>query len=689
MSDQSLYDAIRGAGYLAPESIIWDGKLHRFATDAAKRHSKDGWYIAHDDAKGKAAAFGSWRDGGSHTWSNGTGRKLTQAELKDIEAQKKRALEDEKKRRQAAALRAQRIYEQAASDVSYSAYLARKGIDCPDGVRAVQGLSSRALGFDGDEFQVSGLIVPMRDRSGEIRSLQLIPEDAHRQKLFLRGGQTAGCFHVLGSIAGAQRVLIAEGLATAQSGRQATGLPAVVAFSAHNLPSVARAVRAQNATAEILILVDDDEAGRKYSAEAAHAGDGRAVMPGHGCNDFNDLHAERGLADVRAAILGEQEEDASWRADLITKHKEDGTSTTPCRVHNLILILRHAREFRGRVRLNEFSAQISIDGRDIDDVGPVRIKALLERAWIKEKVPTGDVVESMAVVASESPYHPVREYLDALRWDGIERIPSFFEDHFGCPRDPYHIAVALSLFISAVARIYRPGCKVDTMVILESIQGTGKTKLWIALFGEWSAEVTSSLNDKDFFSGLRGVWCADFGELDQFSKAETTRIKQVITQTYDHYRPHYGRQHQRFARQCIFVGGTNQDGWQTDPTGARRFLPIRVRQAIDVDAIAAARDQLWAEAVARFRRGETWWHIPDAQAHQEEAYQGDPWEAPVVSGIIGRHAVTVAEILGDFLGIDIGKQTRADQMRVAAILKRAGWERKRAPTGWVYRPKRE
>lgn len=377
-----------------------------------------------------------------------------------------------------------------------------------------------------------------------------------------------------------------------------------------------------------------------------------------------------------------------WRDQLIVKHGTDGSARVLCRVHNLILVLANASEWKGRVRFNEFSGRIAIDGVDADDVTPVEIKAAIERKWIPEKIHTSDVLEALSVVARRSPIHPVRDYLRGLTWDGVERINSFFEDHCGCPRDDYHMAVARSLFVSAVARIFKPGCKVDTMVILQSEQGMGKTRLWLALFGQWCAEVTASLSDKDFYAGLRGIWAADFSELDAFSRAEATQIKRILTAQSDSYRPHYGRTIQVFPRQCIFVGGTNRDDWNNDPTGARRFFPIHVQGPIDIDVVTAARDQLWAEAVAMFDRGETWWDIPDAQQHQEDIYQGDPWEALLDAYLIGRESTTVTAVLGECLDIAAGKQSRADQMRAVAILKRAGWARKRTAQGWLYQKKR-
>ena len=395
----------------------------------------------------------------------------------------------------------------------------------------------------------------------------------------------------------------------------------------------------------------------------------------------------------RRAPLGD------WRDDLITKFKE-GADITLCRVHNIALILDNADEFKGRIRFNEFSSQLNLDGADIDEVAPIGIKTILERKWINEKVPTTDVLEAMSIVGKRHSFHPIIEYLDPLEWDGYERIERFFVDFCGCPDDPYHRAAAVSLFVSSIARVLNPGCKVDTMVILESIQGMGKTRLWQALYREWAAEVTSSLNDKDFFSGLRGVWCADFGELDQFSKSDTTRIKQILTQTFDHYRPHYGRKHQRFPRQCVFVGGTNQDSWQIDPTGARRFLPIRVQRPIDVETVTVLRDQLWAEALFRFKRGETWWSIPDAEVHQEESYAGDTWETATTRWLKDKYLeprnlgddfeVMLHAVLTHAIGLDVGKQTRADQTRAGNVLRRLGWlsrqERREGARVRIYYP---
>lgn len=627
---------------------------------------------------------------------------LTQEQRKARQDELKRQAAEIAERHRQAALRAQRIYDNIDSNGApeSASYLLRKGIKPPDGVKYVAGLTSRAFGFASEtEWTFRGLIVPMINAKKEIRSLQLIPDKPESKKLFLTGGQTSGCFHVLGMVRGSPRVLIAEGLATAQSLREATGLTVVVAFSAGNLPAVAEIIRGSAPTTDIIVCADDDEAGRKAARTAEASSAARVVLPGDGFKDFNDLHVAKGIDAVKAAVLGEdpkedEEDDIDWRAGLIVKHKDDGTEVTACRVHNLILILSKSKEFRGRVRFNLFSEQVAVDGEDLDDVGPIKIKARLEKAWIKEKVPTGDVSEALAVVARQSEFHPIRDWLSSLTWDGIPRVESFCPDHLWTANDEYHSAVSRALFVSAVLRVFRPGCKVDTTTILEGAQGYGKSNLWATLFDPWYAEVVDSLNNKDFFSGLRGVWCADFGELDQFSRAEATRIKQVLTMRVDNYRNHYGRSHARHPRQCIFVGGTNSDSWQTDATGGRRFLPVRVANPIDIDKVAAVREQLFAEAVWIVQAGPgAWWKIPNAEEHQDRSYIGDPWEEPILEHLAqcaapgGPGSTTIFDVLHDVLRIDKGKQTRADQMRASSVIKRAGWERKRHGRGWAYKPK--
>lgn len=613
-------------------------------------------------------------------------RQLTDEQRASRAAEIRRQKEETERLYKLASLRALRIYENAQDAPASSAYFRRKGISPPQGVKHIDGLTSRAFGFDPDksEWTIHGLLVPIIDRTGTIISLQLIPDAPDGRKLFMPGGKTGGGFHVLGQVSGAATVLIAEGLATGQSLRQATGVVVVVAFSASNLPSVARTVRSVAAAATIIICGDDDAAGRKYAAIAAKEANARVIFPGQGVNDFNDLHQAHGIDAVRTAVLGEDvaavEDNEDWRAELIIKHKDDGTQAIPCRVHNLILILQYAPEFRGRIRYNEFSQTPEADGKEIDDGALARIKAQLERNWITEKVQTGELMEAVNGIRDRCSYHPVRDYLDSLSWDGIERIDDFFSDHLGTPKDPYHIGVSRAFFVSASARIYEPGFKVDLMAIVEGLQGIGKSSMWETLGGEWYADITDDINSKDFQAGLQGVWIADLGELDQFSRAESSRIKSIITIRKDRLRRPYARFHESLSRQAVLVGGSNRSDWINDPTGGRRFLPVSVRvDKIDIKAIANARDQLWAEAVHRYKSGDKgWWDVPDAQEHQQARFNEDPWQQPIEHWLITQFGpLTASDILSDCIKIEVGRQTRSDWTRVGMVMLRIhGWERK-------------
>lgn len=657
-----MIHAISAMGYDCPSSIIADGKIHRFPTDKSKKHSQDGWYISF----GEVGSFGSWRDGVSNTWSSGNGSQITQDQKDEIDRQRKESFEQAKIEAKATAERSRRLYAMA-SETGVSEYLNRKGISKPQGAKFLN-LDSTAFGFE-KSFPLDCMVIPMFDKKGELHSLQLITNE---RKIFMKNGRTGGMFHVLGSLDDAPIIVISEGIATAQSVREATTLPVVVAFSAANLTLVAQAVREKFGAAKIILAADNDEIGLRKAKEAAQCVKGEVVVSNEK-GDFNDL---RDLELIRSYFPAVDND--LWRSELVMKHKSNGDSEIACRATNLILILENGTEFKNRVALNEFTGQISVDKKDVIESTAIKLKAEIERSYIQEKVSTSEVIEAMHVVSENNSFHPVREYLSGLKWDGKTRI-----DQLLCAMttdiDDYHKAAIKYFLISSVSRIFKPACKVDMMLILESAQGLGKSTFFRILFGEWYAEVTSSLNDKDFFMGLRGVWGADFGELDQFNKADSTRIKQILTMTDDHYRPAYARLAQKFPRQCVFIGGTNRDDWQKDETGGRRFLPMRVKDKICTDWLEDNRDQIWAEAVQLMKAGGEWWEIPDAQAHQEARYVGDSWEESIAQYLFAKSETSTTDILSNALKIEHSKHGIGEQKRIGNFMARLKdtWEKRR------------
>lgn len=262
-------------------------------------------------------------------------------------------------------------------------------------------------------------------------------------------------------------------------------------------------------------------------------------------------------------------------------------------------------------------------------------------AWIASEadfdVTPAVVEQAVAVQAAKKTVHPVRDYLRAQVWDGKARLDLMLHRYFGVIDSPYSRAVGARWMISAVARIMRPGCQVDCMLVLEGAQGQRKSTGLEALceHPEWFADTGISIGDKDSYQSLRRKWIYEFGELDSIKGREVTRVKNFVSARSDNYRPSYGRRNQDFPRQVVFAGTTNEDQYLADRTGNRRFWPVKCLTEVDVAAIRRDRGQLWAEARARFENGEPW-HVdtPElvklCQAEQVERQAPDDW-VPIVA----------------------------------------------------------
>jgi predicted P-loop ATPase len=189
-------------------------------------------------------------------------------------------------------------------------------------------------------------------------------------------------------------------------------------------------------------------------------------------------------------------------------------------------------------------------------------------------------------------------------WDNVERIEHSFSTVFHCDDNGYTRAVSRNFWISLIARTYDPGCKLDNMIILEGAQGALKSSALNMIGGEWFAEQhENATNAKAFAEVLQGKLLIEIAEMDAFSRAEVTRVKQVVSNKSDRYRPSYGRHAQDHPRRCVMAGSTNKDDWNRDATGARRFWPIACKGFCDLGYLKEHRAQLFAEAVGM---GESW-----------------------------------------------------------------------------------
>ena len=334
--------------------------------------------------------------------------------------------------------------------------------------------------------------------------------------------------------------------------------------------------------------------------------------------------------------------------------------------------------------------------RGWEDVDDLVAMAWLERAWGIDASELR-VAKAIQLAFKKRQVHPVRDYLKGLAWDGVPRLERWLTTYLGVEDTPYTQAVGASTLRAAVARILEPGCKVDTMLVLQGQQGVGKSKAIRALCGErWFTDDLAEFGSKDAAEQLLGAWFVEVAELGAMNRSEVERVKSFVSREVDRFRPAYGRKVVSRPRQCVFIGTTNADTYLRDETGNRRFWPVQVGAVgqLDVEALKRDRDQLWAEAVAQVAAGARWYLDAklDAEAFKESkekqaaAQHQDPWDLLVAQYVAGKEAVLVESILVDVLRLEAGRWGRSEQMRVSAILRRLGWSRHRLWTQGGARP---
>ncbi len=703
---------------LEPAQPLVFGKLTRCNTQQDKGKEKNGWYVAHEHvtAKGETLIFGSFGD-----WRSGDSRKIKvkAGRMSAEEREVMRARQEQAKRRAAevAANAARRAANRAAAlfkrmpEKGKSDYLARKQI---------VGLRVRYAPRSG------AFLVPMSNASDHIIGLQVIypknQQSTGRDKSYWPYGMSKdGAFHLIGpEPEPGEPLLICEGYATGASLHMATSFGVAIAFDAGNLLPVAKLMRDRFPGRPIVICRDDDWKTKRPNGELWNPGEekannaalvigGQVVAPVFSTErhdkwtDFNDLHVAEGLDAVRRQVLAVIKPPAAggWKDQLA--RSESGALIT--HMQNVELILGNDERWAGVISFNAFSSKIvklraapygggTGDWADIDDM---RVMKWLAQTY-NLRVKASSVIEAVSIVAHDHTFHPVREYLNKLEWDRVPRLEQWLTDVMGVVPSDYVRKVGKRWMISAVARVMNPGCKADSVLILEGAQGAGKSTAMSVLGGEWFMDTPFTLGDKDAFQAIRGKWIIELGELDSFNKAESTKAKQFFSASTDTYRESYGRRTNDVARQCVFVGTTNQEEYLKDATGNRRYWPVACTR-VELDLLARIRDQLWAEAMFCFKSGDIWWVNRDEASMfteaQDERFVVDEWEGPILTWLensqIGA-TTSGGELLGTALNIDPSHWGKPEQMRVGAIMHRFGWKRTRLSTPsksgqrhWVYK----
>jgi predicted P-loop ATPase len=360
-------------------------------------------------------------------------------------------------------------------------------------------------------------------------------------------------------------------------------------------------------------------------------------------------------------------------------------------LQNALVALHCSADWHGVLHFDQSALQVVAkasppwDSRTVpfpwSDEDDVRTAAWMQcRGIMVSKEIAGHAVQT---VARESPFHPIRQYLNGLEWDGISRIDDWLTLYLSADSSDYTRAVGAKWLIGAVARIFRPGCKNDTCLVLEGPQGLLKSTALRALADPWFTDEISDLGTKDAAMQVRGVWIIELAELDAMGRIEASRTKAFMSRSTDRYRPPYGRHLIEVPRESVFAGTVNHDTYLKDETGGRRFWPVKCG-TIRIDELRRDRDQLWAEAAERFRAGETWW-IDSAELgaaaaeEQQERYDEDAWQSLIADWIRSRESVTIEQILLNCIEKLSRDWNQGDKNRVARCLRALGWTKKRAP----------
>ena len=340
----------------------------------------------------------------------------------------------------------------------------------------------------------------------------------------------------------------------------------------------------------------------------------------------------------------DKEDDGSWRRPPVMDVDAQGKPIKSMK--NLRTALERNPKLKGRLRLNLFSGRIDVDGvlpwvrpgiaKTWSDDDAAQLRIYLEPFF--GKIAKNDILDAVAACASDQAYHPVRDYLNGLTWDGVPRLDTLLIDYLGAEDTPYTRAVTRKSFVAAVARIMTPGRKYDTMLVLVGEQGRYKSTVFMIMGGDWFSDSLRTFGDKDSMETIQGTWINEVAEMQALAKAEINAVKMFLSKRSDYYRAAYGRYAIDRPRQCVFFGTSNTKECLTDTTGNRRFWPVDIDQQPrkkDVGSeLAKERDQLWAEAMAYWKLGEALYLPQDlekeARTVQEAHREQHPWEGIIV-----------------------------------------------------------
>lgn len=329
-----------------------------------------------------------------------------------------------------------------------------------------------------------------------------------------------------------------------------------------------------------------------------------------------------------------------WKAEL--EYTKSGKLL--CNIANIILILENDPALAGHIVHDLFTGMDSAkDGlpwnknaNQWTDTDDANLRVWLEKHYDitgKEKI-----ADALTAVLTRHSYHPIRDYLSGLTWDGVPRLDRIIIDYMGAEDSELNRAMSRKHFVAAVARVFNPGCKYDYCLIMSGAEGIGKSTLLRVMGGRWFNDSITTLEGKEGMEQLRRAWVVELGELSSIKRSDVEQVKAHLSKQVDIYRAAYARRVLEHPRQCVFCGTTNEALFLKGDTGNRRFWVIPVvaelRKYRDwSEAIRRDRDQLWAEAVHYYKQGEPLYLSEEleAQAKQRQQDFNDDNDDPIVA----------------------------------------------------------
>lgn len=372
----------------------------------------------------------------------------------------------------------------------------------------------------------------------------------------------------------------------------------------------------------------------------------------------------------------------AWQVHL-TREKTGEPKNTYA---NLTTILRNV--YGSRLRYDEMSVCPTLDGRRMSDGDVGKIREEIERTF--RMPPTeANVIGAVRQVSEERSFHPVQEYLRALKWDGTQRLHRVTTDILGII-DPLAQRMVTAWFVSAVNRALHPGCKVDHALVLVGPQGYRKSSFFATLGGVWFSDTAMDISSRDGLMQLATSWIYEWPEIENVtSRKQAGEVKAFVTSSTDTFRAPFAKSVEKHPRSSVVVGTTNEAQFLNDPTGARRFWIVSPSKKADLDVLRRDRDQLWAEAHELALSDYQHWLTDEEDVEREKQAEQhqvpDAWQDTVAEWLDGETArktlaahghVTASDIL-TAMQIPKERWDRVVQMRIGHAMRRLGWDRRR------------